>query len=93
MNIYIDESGSINNHIPNNKFFVIALIHVLDKNGLARAYKRFVSSNHDRLLELDQEKVNPSTGKVMRSGGKMFINNKFEELKGAQFDREMKRTS
>lgn len=91
MNIYIDESGSINNHIPNNKFFVIALIHVLDKNGLARAYKRFVSSNHDRLLELDQEKVNPSTGKVMKSGGKMFINNKFEELKGAQFDREMKR--
>lgn len=90
MNIYIDESGSINNHSPNNKFFVISLVHVLDKNGLARAYKRFVSSNYNKLLELDQDKINGSTGKVIKPGGKMFINHKFEELKGAQFDREMK---
>lgn len=26
MEIYIDESGSINNHNPSNKFFVISLI-------------------------------------------------------------------
>ncbi|WP_405726530.1 DUF3800 domain-containing protein [Anaerotignum sp.] len=45
MNIYIDESGSINNHSPENKFFVIAMVHVKDKRGLEKAYKRFVSSN------------------------------------------------
>lgn len=90
MNIYIDESGSINNHIPNNKYFVIALIHVKNKECLKKAYKRFVSSNHDRLLELDQDKVHPKTGKVIKEGGKMFLNGNFQELKGSQFDKEMK---
>lgn len=81
MNIYIDESGSINNHISNNKYFVIALVHVLKKDQLKRAYKRFVSANFDSLLELDRKKRR----------GRMFLNGKFKELKGAQFDRDMKR--
>ncbi len=89
MNLYIDESGSINNHIPNNKYFIIALVRPTNKEALKRAYKRFVSSNFDALKALDQEKVNHS-GKVIKPGGKMFSGDKFKELKGAQFDRHMK---
>lgn len=59
MNLYIDESGSINNHSPNNKYFIIALIHPTNKAALKRAYKRFVSANHDALKELDKEKFHP----------------------------------
>lgn len=91
MNIYVDESGSINNHSSDNKYFVIAMVHVKDKKGLERAYKRFVSSHIERLKELDEEKVDSKSGKVLKSGGKMFVNGKFKELKGAQFDREMKK--
>lgn len=90
MNIYIDESGSINNHFSNKKHFVIAMVHVINKKGLDKAYKRFVASNIDRLKELDQEKIDPKTGKILKQGGKMFVNGKFKELKGAQFDKEMK---
>lgn len=90
MIIYIDESGSINNHIPNNKYFVIALVRAINKDSLKKAYKRFVSSNHERLLELDQDKIHPKTGKVIKEGGKMFKDGKFQELKGSQFDKEMK---
>ena len=56
MTFYIDESGSINNHLSHNKYFVIALVRVLNKKSLKRSYKRFVSSNYDRLLELDKDK-------------------------------------
>lgn len=90
MIIYIDESGSINNHIPNNKYFIVSLIHATNKDALKRAYKRFVSSHHGRLLELDNGKVHPITGKVVKEGGKMFSNGSFKELKGSQFDKEMK---
>lgn len=90
MNIYIDESGSINNHSSSNKYFVIAMIHVLDKDGLKRAYKRFVSSNFEKLKILDTEKRDSQNNIILKSGNKMFNNNKFKELKGAQFDREMK---
>lgn len=91
MNFYIDESGSINNKIPTNKYFVIALVNVLDKDGLNRVYKRFVSSNLNRLKELDETKYNPATGKILKSGGKLFSNGKFKELKGTQFDPDMKK--
>ena len=57
MNLYIDESGSINNHIPNNKYFVIAIVRAINKDALKRSYKRFVSANYDRLFELDQDKI------------------------------------
>ncbi len=89
MNIYIDESGSINNHSPNNKNFIIAMIYVTDKKALDRAYKRFVSSNFDRLKELDKPKIN-AKGKEIKHGNRMFVNDKFQELKGAQFDKDMK---
>ena len=89
--IYIDESGSINNHNSSHcPYFVIALVHVKDKEKTQRAYKRFVSSNLDRLRELDAEKKD-SKGRVIKSGGKMFHNGKFCELKGSQFDADMKR--
>lgn len=90
MNIYVDESGTINNHVTNNKYFVISLIRATDKVSLKKAYKRFVSSNYDRLLELDQNRVNPRTGVVIKEGGKMFKDGRFHELKGSQFDKEMK---
>lgn len=90
MNIYIDESGSINNHAPNNRYFIIALIYPTNKDALKRAYKRFVSSNHDMLLTLDQDKLHPRTGKLIKEGGKMFLNGDFRELKGSMFDKDMK---
>jgi len=90
MNIYIDESGSINNHNSSMPYFVIALVHVIDRKKLGKVYKRFVSSNYDRLLELDGDKINPKNGRVRKRGGKMFADGAFKELKGAQFDREMK---
>ncbi|MGI5969759.1 MAG: DUF3800 domain-containing protein [Lachnospiraceae bacterium] len=90
MNIYIDESGSINNHNYLTPYFVIALVHVTDGEKLIRAYKRFVSSNYSRLQELDADKINPKTGRVTKYGGRMFAKGSFRELKGVQFDREMK---
>lgn len=91
MLIYIDESGSVNNHNSSHcPYFVIALVRVKDKKKTQRAYKRFVSSNLERLRELDTEKKN-SKGKVVKPGGKMFVNGKFCELKGSQFDADMKK--
>lgn len=88
MNIYIDESGSINNKLSTN--FIIALVIPKDSKELKKSYKRFVSKYLDRLKELDSERINRNTGKVIRPGGKMFHDGKFQELKGAQFDRDMK---
>ena len=88
MNIYIDESGSINNQLSDH--FAIALVCVKDKKKLERTYKNFVSKNYDRLMKLDEPKVNKKTGQVYRPGGKMFLNGKFHELKGAHFDHKLK---
>jgi hypothetical protein len=88
--IYIDESGSINNHISGNEYFIIALVRVVDKDSIKKSYKRFVSSNFDRLLMLDCDKVKPSTGQVIKEGGKMFCKGNFRELKGSQLDKKMK---
>ncbi len=92
MNIYIDESGSINNHDAERvPYFVVAMIHVTNKENLKRIYRRFISANLERLRELDCDRVDQKTGKTVRPGGKMFVNGKFHELKGNQFDREMKK--
>ena len=64
MNIYIDESGSINKYATNDQYFVISMIHVLDPVALERAYKRFISSNYEMLLDLDSDKVDDMTGKI-----------------------------
>jgi len=91
MNIYIDESGSINNHYNNIKPFVIALVHATNKKQLQRAYSRFISSNYQQLLHLDKDKTDPNTGKILKAGNKMFKNDKFIELKGSQLNPDMKR--
>ena len=91
MHIYIDESGSINNKIGSRSpYFIVALIHVKDKDKLKRVYKRFVSSNLSTLKVLDKDKFSDS-GKLLKEGGKMFDGDKFKELKGSQFDPSMKR--
>ena len=79
MNIYGDESGSINNkQTARNPHFVVCLVRVLDVEKLKRVYKRFVSSNLDELRRLDA------------GTGKMFKDGKFYELKGSCFDKPMK---
>lgn len=90
MNIYMDESGSINKYCTNDSYFVVSMIHVIDSAALERAYKRFISSNYTKLIELDSDKVDELTGRIIKHGGRMFQNGKFKELKGAQFDRDMK---
>ena len=90
MTIYIDESGSINNHMPNNKYFIVALVNVTNRASLKKSYKRFVSSNFNRLLELDGDKLSVKTCKLIKEGSKMFRKGIFQELKGSQFDKEMK---
>ena len=91
MHLYIDESGSVNNHNASHcPYFVIALIHVKDHKKTQRAYKRFVSSNMERLRELDKDRIDPK-GRIIKTGGKMFTNGKFSELKGSMFDADMKR--
>lgn len=80
MNIYGDESGSINNRQTiMNPYFVICLVRAIDAQKLRRVYKRFVSANLDQLISLDA------------SNGKMFKNGKFHELKGSCFDKPMKK--
>lgn len=91
MLIYIDESGSINNQISSySPYFIVAVVHAINKTGLQRAYKRFVSSNLQELQRLDQDKTTQD-GKIIREGGKMFSAGKFKELKGSSFDAAMKR--
>ena len=91
MQIYIDESGSVNNHDATHcPYFVIAMVRAINKDKAKRVYKRFVAKNLDRLLELDADRTDKK-GRLIRQGGKMFSNGKFKELKGTQFDAEMKR--
>lgn len=76
MNIYIDESGSINS--KSHKKFIISIVIPIDNERLKRVYKRFVSKNLKRLKELDRN------NKMFRKDGS------FVELKGSSFDRDMK---
>lgn len=77
MNIYIDESGSINNTLDKNSDFIITLVVPTNKKKLEYTYKRFVSNNYKILKKLDKT-------------NKMLFNNKFHELKGSQFNKPMK---
>lgn len=88
MNLFIDESGSINNKLETP--FVIAIVNVLDFKKLNTVIKRFVTSRFKKLKELDQDFYN-SYGKLTKTGNQMFHNGKFKELKGSQFDKEMKK--
>lgn len=88
MDIYIDESGSINNYSTNNDYFVICLIVVKDAKKLERVFKRFVSKNITNLKKLDNKK-----GSKRRRGkkSKMFLDNSFKELKGSKLDMKTKK--
>lgn len=92
MIFYLDESGSINNHLPDNNYFVVAMVRATDKDKLRRTYKRFVSANYSRLRQLDRPKKDPQTGQIISEGGKMFRGGRFHELKGSQFDRDMRKS-
>lgn len=80
MNIYIDESGSMTHDIVDikNKYFIIAVLLVLEPEKLKRVYSRFVIKNLSMLKSIDVD-------------NKMFINDKFHELKGYAFTPELKR--
>ena len=75
---YVDESGSMTKkYASKNRYFVICIIMVCDNKRLKQVYKRFVSSNINKLKELD--------------GSKMFYKSgKFKELKGSSFNFDMK---
>ena len=88
MNIYADESGSINNKLG-SKPFIIALVHVLDFKKLNTIFKRFISSNIDELKELDKDFYN-ANGVLTKKGNLMFHGGKFHEIKGSQLNQEMK---
>lgn len=77
MNIYIDESGTINNKLK-NEYFIITLIIPDNSNTLKKSYKRFVSSNLKELKKIDNKQ-------------KMFLNGSFHELKGSAFNKPMKK--
>lgn len=90
MELYIDESGSINNHASHQRHFVIAIICPRDGKRLRKAYKRFVAANLDSLRNLDAPKISQKTGKIVKAGNKMFLDGKFHELKGSMMDKPMK---
>lgn len=76
MNIYIDESGSINT--KNKTPFVVGTVMPADVNKFKKVYKRFVSKYYNDLKTLDKD------NKMFRKDGS------FLELKGSCFDRQMK---
>lgn len=72
INIAIDESGSMTTqYASGNGYFVIALVIVKDDNKktLKRYFRKFIHLNTEELKGFDKD-------------SKMFINNKFHELKG-----------
>jgi uncharacterized protein YciU (UPF0263 family) len=79
MDLYFDESGTLTQrYCETNPYFIIAMVRPLDKDKLKRAYKRFIQENLDKLKRLDNGE------------NKMFKDGKFVELKGSQFNREMR---
>lgn len=79
MNIYIDESGSINNTFDIKHNFVIALVSPTDDSSLRRSYKRYVSSH---LNDLRNNAKYPD---------RLFLNDKFKEIKGSAMTVEQKK--
>jgi len=79
INLYIDESGSITNKVTylNQQYFIISIIKVNNEKVLKKNLKRFISKNLKTLQKIDNE-------------NKMFVNNKFNELKGASLNRALK---
>lgn len=80
INLYIDESGSMTSNSEEYKqpFFIICIIKVNNAKVLTRNLKRFISNNLKLLKKIDIKH-------------KMFINNKFAELKGSALNGAVKR--
>lgn len=77
-NIYIDESGSMTKEFSKfYPYFIIALIVPKDKDKVKRVYKRFISKYKDDLKQSDEK-------------DKMFIGDKFLELKGSSMSDNLK---
>lgn len=79
LNMYIDESGSINPFRTRLKrYFVVGIVIPKDKERLRRIYKLFIRKNFDELKKADKY-------------GKMFDEEgRFVELKGSCFTEELK---
>lgn len=59
MDIYIDESGSINKTNEElNKYFIIGMVIPNNKSKLKRVFKYFVTKNMKELREIDKNRVN-----------------------------------
>lgn len=80
MNMYIDESGSINPTPKKLKrYFIVGIVIPKDEKKLRKIYKLFVRKNLQKLKDADKYK-------------KMFDENgKFIELKGSCFTEELKK--
>lgn len=76
--IFIDESGSITTtHADTIPQFVICLIKVNDEKNLRKVIKKFITKYLQELKRCDLNK-------------KMFVNNKFVELKGSSLSKDLK---
>lgn len=92
MNVFIDESGSMNNHTNNySRYFIITLVNSKNKRHLNSAHQRFVSANRTGLLEADKPKITAKSGRYLREGGQMFNAERFIELKGNALTPELKK--
>lgn len=77
--LYIDESGSMTtNYAEHNPYFVIAMVKTDDPKRMRKVFKRYVSGHEKELRAIDLEH-------------KLFLNEKFRELKGNQFTPDMKK--
>ena len=76
--LYIDESGTMTTgeHVESFPYFVICILKVTNRDKLKKVIKRFISSHMTELKALND--------------GKMFIDDKFIELKGASLTRDLK---
>lgn len=90
MYLYVDESGSINNHNEKQPYFVIAIVYAKSKGALKGKYDKFVKQNIDRLKQLDAP-VHSNSKTLSKNGNIMFKNGIFQELKGHKFDTTMKK--
>lgn len=79
MNIYIDESGTINNKNDERHNFVIALVKPTDDVSLKHSYKRYITSHREDLYKRAKEP------------DKMFAGDSFVELKGSALTAEQKK--
>lgn len=75
--LFIDESGTMSTeYCEKFPFFIICLLHVLDKRKLKTITKRFISQHMEELKSLGSTK--------------MFKNGKFIEIKGSELSYDLK---